>query len=299
MSRRTSQACIFLLFLVLSTANELSAGGAWTREPDDYYVKIGATWLTADQEFDLGGSVRPLFTDTTVALNGSYGVTELGFYLEYGITSWLTGIASTQYKVAVREARLARIERDTAISSSGLGDLWLAGRVRLADGDSGPAASLTLAAKAPTGSPQQQIPLGSGRLDYQIDGAVGSSFKVGEETWGWLQGSLGYRLRNGVANEGLYDVEVGLDVGSGIVFATRIDGIVSTADFTEGASDPDQASAAIRFAHSSSYSRWSTQVIYTSSPGLHLNLGYAGLFDGKNIVDTHGLSLGVAWTRVD
>lgn len=297
MSRRIMHASFLLLTLLAAT--ELSAGGAWARRPDDYFVKISATWLTAAEEFDFGGDRRLIFPDTTVALNGSYGITELGFYLEYGLTPWLTGIVSTQYKVAVRQARLARIERDTAVSASGLGDLWLAGRIRLADGRSGPALSLTLAAKAPTGSPLQQIPLGSGRIDYQIDGAGGWSFNVGEETWGWLQGSLGYRLRNGVANEGVYDVEVGLDVGSGIAFSTRFDGVVSTADFTEAAADPDRASAAMRFAHSSSFSRWSAQVIYTSSPGLHLNMGYAGFFSGRNIVDTHGLSLGVAWTRVD
>ena len=156
--------------LLLLCAHRAGAtGGAWSRLVDSYYFRLGLSSLSADQEYTHTGSRQPILSDSSIFSNGSFGVTDISFYGELGITDWLTAVASTQYKVAVRQAENSAARRDTTASASGLSDLWLDGRIRLLPRDAEYAATATLGVKLPTGSPYQQVPLGSGELVFSAN----------------------------------------------------------------------------------------------------------------------------------
>lgn len=296
MTRRLRRP-LSMIALLLTLIEGARGGGAWTQRSDDYYIKIDATWTSGDQEFDFNGERRLLFPDTSAARHGTFGMTELGFYVELGLSDRITAIAATQYKVAVREARLVRAERDTAISSSGLSDLWLGGRVALMNRESPVALSTTVSIKVPTGSPLQEMPLGSGQVDYEIGADIGVSYKAGSVGWGWAEGGIAFRMRNGAADEVVYSAGTGLDVGSGITLMSRFEGIASRADFDGAAIDPDRVATWARLNGNSSYHRLVVDLIYRSSSTLQISLGYRALLSGRNIVDADGVAIGLAWTR--
>jgi hypothetical protein len=143
----------------------VAGGGAWTRPTDGRIIRFGIISTTAQEEFDFQGGRRDIFSDTTLFQRGQFGMTDVSFYGELGLTDWLTGTLSTQYRVAVREAKLRTTGRDSTLSASGLSDIWVGGRIRLLPHEDSTAVAITLGLKIPTGSRNQSIPLGTGVLD--------------------------------------------------------------------------------------------------------------------------------------
>jgi len=288
-----------LLFLgmLLYSHSAIAGGGAWNRDEDGYYVKIGLASLTAEEEYGMDGERRLLFTDTSLFRNGEFGMTDISLYGELGITDWLTGVASTQYKVAVREALYRPTGRDTTASASGLGDLWLGTRVRLLPRDKPYAASVTLSLKLPTGSPVQEIPLGSGIIDYEASAAVGSSFPVYGDIRGYAQLSGGYRLRNSASNELNYLAEVGINLSEILMVQVVMDGIHSTADFDSDPVEPANALGKRAFVADQSFNRWNVGVIYGATETMDINFGYSWNGSGRNTLASGGIAIGVAWKK--
>ncbi|MEO5929370.1 MAG: hypothetical protein ABIR47_05525 [Candidatus Kapaibacterium sp.] len=275
------------------TCTAVAGGGAWNRDDGGYYFKIGLTSLSADDQYGLDGDHHPFFEDTINYSGANFGVTDIALYGEYGFTSWLTGVASTQYKVAVRQAHNQLTKRDTTASASGLSDLWLSGRVRLIPAGGPYVATITLGVKLPTGSPLQQIPLGSGVLDYEIALTTGGSFPMlGMNAYAQLSG--GYRIRNSLANELNYLAEMGLHLSSEFMLQGVFDGSHSTADFDRAASDPGTVPAGLLI-FSQSFSRLMVGITYGVNEGMDLNVGYGGYLSGRNAIAGSGLNFGVVW----
>jgi len=290
--RRRTPLILSLLLLAISTAS--AGGGAWNRAPGGYYFKIGLNSLSADEEFGRGGRRQPIFADTSNFRDGGFGMTDIGFYGEVGVTDWLTAVASTQFKVAVREAENRTTRRDTTASASGLGDLWLDGRIRLAPDDVPYVAALTIGVKLPTGSPYQQVPLGSGVVDYEAGLAVGTGFPVaGLDGYAQLFG--GYRLRNNASDEINYLMEVGVRLSESIILQGIIDGTHSTADFDAAGIGPGDLSGLSTF--DQSYARWTLGTIIGMREGLDLNLGYGAHISGRNALAGSTILIGVAWKQ--
>src|SRR5262245_1580943 len=107
-----------LLFLLAAASTAAAQSAGWTRAADGYYVRIGLSSLTAAEQYGFDGESVGLFADTSSFRSGEFGVTDIGFYGELGFTDWLTGIASTQYTVAVREAQYVPTGRDSTASAS-------------------------------------------------------------------------------------------------------------------------------------------------------------------------------------
>jgi len=285
-----------LAVLLVSTLDLHAGGGAWNRKEGGYYIKVGPTFLSADREFGVDGNERDVFDDPTRFRNGSFGITNLGFYGELGLTDWLTGVLSTQYTVAVRQAELFN-GRDTSQSSSGLGDTWLDARVRLLPDGGSVVGALNVGMKIPTGSPNQEIPLGTGVIDYQAALAFGTGFPVGGERYGYAQVSAGYRLRKKASDEVHYQVEAGAHVAETLLLQAIIDGIHSTADFDAAAANPDDAIIIGSVASDQSFLRWSLGAIYRVGEDLDLNIGYGHVITGRNTLSAGSLSIGLSWTK--
>lgn len=288
------RALPILLLLLLCVGRAGATGGAWSRLADSYYFRLGLSSLSADQEYGRTGSRQRILSDSSIYSNGSFGVTDISFYGELGITDWLTAVASTQYKVAVRQAENSATRRDTTASASGLSDLWLDGRIRLLPREAEYAATVTLGVKLPTGSPYQQVPLGSGVVDYEGALAVGHAFPVVGLN-GYAQISGGYRLRNNASNELNYLMEFGVNLSESILMQGIVEGIYSMADFDAPAQEALGVAGTLVF--DQSYTRWKLATVIEMKEGLDLDIGYGSYAAGRNALAGHVLSVGVAWIR--
>ncbi len=288
-----------VLFCV-SVATGWAGGGAWTRVPDGYYVKIGLTSLTAERQYRFDGRLQRLFPDTSAFRDGEYGATDISFYGELGMTKWLTGTVATQYKVAVRKARYLPTGRDSTASASGLGDVWVGARMKVIPGTGPYAGAITVSVKLPTGSPLQDIPLGTGVVDYEIAAAGGLSFPVPllQGQYGYAQATGAYRLRNGTqANEFNYGAEVGVGLSEEFMLQATYDGAMSLADFDAVAPRQDDPAVVAPFQYDQSFARWSAGFIYKLNETLNLTGGYVSSVGGINSLDLSGVMFGVAWSR--
>ncbi len=288
---------ILLVLLLLVVGHAFASGGAWNRRKGGYYMKFGLTSITAEQGFGYDGRLQPLFSDTVNFHGGDFGVTDLTIYGEYGVTDWLTGVISTQYKVAVRQGEYRPTGRDSTASASGLGDLWMGARLKLLPDDEPIVATLTLGWKLPTGSPLQDIPLGTGVVDYEAVAAVGTSFPAFSDLYGYAQLSGGYRIRNSAANELNILAEAGVNLSKMLLIHGVLDGSYSMADFGPAIGDPGNMELLGRFKNDQSFTRWRLGMIYSIGEDMDLNLDYEKYVSGRNIISGSGIAIGIAWKR--
>lgn len=298
---RARLLCAVLMGIGLLCCGSVPAragGGGWTRQEGEYYLKVDLSSLTADKQFGLNGRPEFIFNDPNF-LNGEFGVTDINFYGELGLNDWLTGIASTQVKVAVRQGYYTLTGRDSTASASGLGDIWLGGRVRLLPKESPYVAALTLSLKVPTGSPLQSIPLGTGVLDYELAAGGGTSFPIPLSRipfYGYVQLSTGFRLRNGGAsNEMNYAAEFGVQMDESLALRAMVDGVHSFADFDRAVTDPTNSAVANELVADQSFTRWGLSLAYGVNKRMDLSLGYSWNVAGRNTLQLSGLSIGIAW----
>ena len=286
---------IVLIMSLVAACKAFAVGGAWVKTPEGYYFKVGFTSITADKEYGLQGEDRPLFGDTVRFRDGTIGISNISVYGEYGFTDWLTGVISTQYSVAVREAEDLETGLAETTSASGLSDIWVSGRVNLLPKSWKLAGAATLAWKIPTGSPNKEIPLGTGVADYEGALAFGTGFPVGEDTYGYAQVSSGYRLRNRASNEVNWHVESGVQVIPGLALQAIFDGVHSTADFDDAAMSGNNDQVFTGLVNDQSFSRFSGGVIYDLSEEMQINFLYAKALSGINTLASSSISVGVAW----
>ena len=298
--RREYLITIALLLILLFAQSLQAGGGAWVRTASGYYFKIGFTSLTAESEYGFRGEDRPLFRDTARFANGSFGISNITLYSEYGLTDWLTSVISTQYSVAVREADI--IERGMeglmeSESASGLSDTWLSARVKLLPSDSKIAGALTLGWKIPTGSPNKEIPLGTGVADYEAALGFGTGFPLGAETFGYAQVLGGYRLRNQASNEFTWQVETGVGVLPTLSLQLILDGVESTANFDEAAQNTENTLLFDELVGNQSFRRFNAGLLYALSDEMELNAQFGTTLSGVNTLNATSLSVGVAWKK--
>lgn len=293
-----SAALVLLVPLLLGAARVRgeAGGGAWVRTAGGYYFKLGFTSLTADREYGFRGEDRPLFRDTSRYRNGTIGISNITLYGERGITDWLTGVVSTHFAVAVREADDLETGLTASESASGLADTWLSGRVQLLP-DSWPVAgAVTLGWKIPTGSPNKKIPLGDGVADYEAALALGRGFRIGEDRFGYAQAGGAYRLRNRFADEIHWYLEGGVKIIPTLGLQAVLDGVHSTLDFESETAQLEEE-LFNRLVGSQSFTRISGGLLYDLSDEMELTVQVAGTLDGTNTLDAGSFSIGVAWKK--
>lgn len=294
---RLCRWCILLVLLLVMAESASANGNAWTRKRGGYYLKVGLTSLTATEGFGYDGNRWPIFGDTANFGGGDFGVTDVAIHGEYGITEWLTGVASTQYKVAVRQGLYRPTGRDSTASASGLGDLWLGARLKLLPDEEPFVATVTLGWKLPTGSPLQDIPLGTGVIDYEAIVAVGTTFPAFSTMFGYAQLTSGYRLRNTAGNEVSFMAEAGLNLSKELMVQGIIDGRYSTADFDPAINNPDNPEVLGELKNDQSFTRWKLGLVYSTGEEMDLHLGYEKYAGGRNIVAGSGIAIGISWHR--
>ena len=281
---------------VLRAQKGAESGGAWVREVDGYHFRLALSSFSASQQYDPSGDRRGLFVDTLLFQDGSFGATDIELEGELGLTDWLTGTASTAYKVAVRQGRYLPTGRDSTESASGLGDLWIGARIRLLPPESLVAATVTLGWKAPLASYTQEIPLGTGVAEYELRLAGGSYYRLGDVIEGHAQIAGAYRLRNRGSDEIAYLAETGIGLATPLTLQAILDGIISTADM-EKTGQPAEDGSGSSSVFDQSYTRLGVSLLYLLDDDTELLAGYSRILAGRNTLAGGSITFGVSWFR--
>lgn len=293
-----SRPLLAAALLVASTLPLDGQVGAWTKKEGGYYFGISFASTSADRDYGFEGEERPLFLDTARFAEGTIGISNVGMYGEYGFTDDLTGVLSTYYSVAVREAAI--IERGSeglqeSQSASGLGETWVGLRYAVPGMPRGLAVGLNALWKIPTGSANKEVPLGTGRADYDFGLGLGTGFgPIGGERYGWVQASGAYRIRGARDNEIPYSIDAGVPLSSTFALHLLFDGIHSFADF-ESAAVREQQQNLSSLVGSSSFTRLTGGILYDLNDYTQLSIRYGQVLAGRNTLDSYTIGVGVAW----
>jgi hypothetical protein len=177
--------------------------GAWTLQEGKLYDKVSLNHYTAD----------PDFTDTN-----------LGNYIEYGLTDTVSLINSIYYKQISNTFTVSGTT--TTTTTTGISDIEIGLKHKLAEGPSGIFSHQVLV-KIPGAYDKNSIlPLGNGQIDVEYRILYGLSL------WRWFPGyanfEAGYRYRaEAPADEFRYLAEIGTDITNQLYARAKLDGIRS------------------------------------------------------------------------
>ena len=113
---------ILLSILIIILMQSTEAAGAWTQKKGNGYYKMDFRYLSGTKIYSPDGVKVPIpkFTDITIGIFGSYGITDefTGF------------IGAAPYKSVKLDTTAAAFGSDTDVS--GFGDIALGGKYRIA-----------------------------------------------------------------------------------------------------------------------------------------------------------------------
>jgi len=187
--------------------------GAWVQADAGYYLKLAASYLYSETEFNYLGQKVPIRSGEPNVLDATYQDVSFTVYLEYGLTSKLTFVGMLPFKILTSEWTQADAIplRRISVTNAGLSDLTLALRYPLVPSNRVPI-SFEGAVKVPLG--YEAVPdnggpaLGSAKVD--ITGAVLAGASL-YPLPAYVTGGIGYRVRGGeLADEYLARAEAGL-----------------------------------------------------------------------------------------
>ncbi len=190
MSARLRCARAFAVSILLLLTAGAARAGAWLMPPGEGQIIAGTAFSGSSRAFDAHGKLIPV---------PSYKKFELGSYIEYGLTDWLTLVAAPAYDVIRQPA--------PAASYTGPGESGIGGRFRLFQSDAF-VASLQATLLTPGASFNGAEPHRAGAIDLR--GMAGASFKIGE--WAaFADAAAGYRLyAQGQPGEWKLDLTLGV-----------------------------------------------------------------------------------------
>lgn len=245
------------------------AGGAWVRDPGSFYLKLGASSISASKLYDRTGAI----VDTT-----KYTGLTLSVYGELGLAPGLTGVA--EFPILRRQTLAGR-------TVSGIGDAVVTLKYSVSDGDWPVALSLGLG--LPTGDTLDFPPAGDGEIDGRFALHVSHSSESGRA---YVSASGGYNLHS----RGLNDELIGLLEGGWraadplwLTAALRIQKPAGT--IIESKISGYGVGEGVEFEAFGLGATW--EVV----PHVGLTVGFEGGFHAKNIPAGANLLAGISYSR--
>jgi hypothetical protein len=285
---------VFVLAGFLATSHAPAFAGAWVQNKSGYFFKLSGHYLYSTREFNSDGDLQNIRESETTITETSYQDVGLTGYLEYGITNRFTMVANLPFKILTSK----RTElpspgspiRKVEVVTGGLADLTLSGRFLLFGG--GTPISVQAGAKIPMGydasPPDEGAPLGSGKVDLEGQLLAGASLYP---IPAYFTGQVGYRYRNGtgIADEYLFQVELGLTPGR-LLLKVTVDGLYS-------AETPDDRGSATTTVTNQDVVNLIPTIAYGFTPWFSVGAEVFHTLSGKNIVAGTTYVVGVVVTR--
>jgi len=211
--------------------NELAIAGAWPRKKGGIFFKLSSSYLFTTQEFNHNGDKLDIFQERIIYEDTSFRDFGVTGYLEYGLFEKLTLISNLPFKILTsKRTELiggGALLRIATLHTLGFSDWSVQGRYSLLNGEV--ALSPQGGFKLPLGYEAQPeddgAPLGSGRIDMELNLLLGKSFYP---LPAYFTGGIGYNIRTGPLNDQiLFTTEFGYTFGRFLV-KTTVDGLIST-----------------------------------------------------------------------
>ncbi|MDH3215632.1 MAG: transporter [Candidatus Krumholzibacteria bacterium] len=268
---------------------------AWPQALDGYYLKISASYLAADEEFNSAGRRQSL--DGDVGIDKSFREISFGAYFEYGLWQNFTVVAQLPFKISTSENTATMGETGTeSVTNGGLGDLRLSIRTPLLRGPF--AVSLQSGVKLPLGYEREPDNTGPAIGTGQVDGTFSLLFGHSLHPLpAYVGAGIGYSVRGGsqLDDEVLFNLEGGYNAGP-VFLKLRFDGVRNTSDPQDV---PDVASVLViqPNARNENVYKLIPEIDYSFSDNFALAAELFHVFAGKNTMAGTTYALGLVYSR--
>jgi len=280
----------FIFLLTMMSIPSLAFAGGWTQKKGGYYAKFSLNNFSTREQFNLAGNREALNNQFSLR-DAKFTDTNFGFYGELGVLEGLTLIANTSFKNYNSTGFNTLTQQNFDNSASGLGDLYVGGRLRL----------LTLPfvlalqpmVKLPAGSKDKTIPLGSGQADAELRLQMGVAIPI--KIQNYFTADIGYTSRGGAEfnDEIPYFAEFGIFPVRDLIVKAQIDGRKSTASITSPMR-AGQSNQNVLIVNQDFTRLWGG-IIYSTSPTTQVSLEFSSTISGKNTVAGRAVYFGLAF----
>jgi hypothetical protein len=268
---------ILIIFFIQSTA----IAGAWTQKKGNGYYKMDFRYLSGTKLYSPDGVKIPIpkFTDITIGIFGSYGITDefTGF------------IGAAPYKAVKLDTTAAAFGSDTDVS--GFGDIALGGKYRLAKfGKSVVSGKLILV--LPTGKSEPDSGLWIGSNDFHQTLGVEYGYSL-YPVPAYLNAGVSFSNRSkGFSDQFNYAIEAGYRFFKNLSLIVRFHGQVS---FENG--DENIYGGFGTFSNNQQFIAYNAELVYNFTNNVGIKGYYESGTNGKNIISAPVFNFGLFFTN--
>ncbi len=268
---------ILIIFLMQST----SVAGAWTQKKGRAYYKMDFRYLNSTKMYNSDGVKVPIpeFTDMTIGIFGSYGITD----------DLTTFINFNAFKTVSLDTLSSAVGFDTDVKN--IGDLDIGFKYGFAHfGKTVISAKLIFGLPTGISTPDGGLWTGSGNFNQLLGLEAGHSFYPLPI---YLSGGVAFNIRtNGFSDEFKYIIEGGYKFTKKLSLTLRFHGVVS---FKNG--DPKVKGGFGMFSNNQEYIAYNAELVYKISNGFGIKGYYESGTNGKNIISAPVFNVGIYFTN--
>jgi hypothetical protein len=270
---------ILILFIVIPHESVLA--GAWPQKKGGGYYKISFRYLSGEKIYNSDGVKIPIpkFTDYTLGLFGSYGLTDkLTAFMNVGL-----------FRSTKLDTSSQAFGSDTDVS--GFGDISVGlkyGIVQL--GKTIISAKLIFGIPTGLSSPDGGLWLGSGNANQLIGLEAGHSFWP--SGFYLTEGIAFNNQTNGFSNQFRYYIEGGYRFSKSLLLIARLHGLIS---FDNG--DPNVLGGFGSYQNDQQFLAYNAELVYSITDHWGVSAYYESGTNGKNIISAPVLNFSVFFTH--
>jgi hypothetical protein len=268
---------ILIIFLMQSTA----AAGAWTQKKGSGYYKMDFRYLSGTKLYSPDGVKNPIpeFTDITIGIFGSYGITD----------EFTAFIGMAPYKSVKLDTPAVAFGSDTEVS--GFGDIAVGGKYRLAKfGKSVVSGKLILVLPTGKSEPDSGLWIGSNDFHQTLGLEYGYSLYP---VPAYLNAGVSFSNRSkGFSDFFNYAIEAGYRFFKNLSLIVRLHGQVS---FENG--DSNIYGGFGTFSNNQQFIAYNAELVYKFANNVGIKGYYESGTNGKNIISAPVFNVGIFFTN--
>jgi len=272
---------IFLSILIIPLMQSNANAGAWTQKKGSGYYKMDFRYLSGTKIYNSDGVKIPIpkFTDITIGIFGSYGITD-------EFTGFL-GVAP--YRSVKVDTTAAAFGSDNEVS--GFGDIALGGKYRLAKfGKSVISGKLILVLPTGKSEPDSGLWIGSNDFHQTLGLEYGYSLYP---VPAYLNAGISFSNRaKGFSDQFNYAFEAGYRFFKNLSLIVRLHGQVS---FKNG--DENIYGGFGTFSNNQQFIAYNAELVYKFTNNIGIKGYYESGTKGKNIISAPVFNFGLFFTN--